>query len=179
MNKTSIEDYILIKENWPKEGVTFRDITPLLTDKKGFSLMVDEMYKLYSDKLPNIDYIAGCEARGFIIGSALAYKLGVGFVPLRKKGKLPGEVLTEDYNLEYGTASLEAQKDSISPCSNVLLVDDILATGGTMLAGIRLIERMKGYIVGCGFVANLSYLGGDKRIWNEGYNVRSILKYEK
>lgn len=178
MKERKLEDYITSIKDWPKEGIVFRDINTLLNDKVGYNLMIDKMYDQYKSVKESIDYVAGCEARGFIVGAALAHKLGAGFVPIRKKGKLPREIYSQSYDLEYGSATLEVQKDAIIPYSNVLLLDDLLATGGTMIASIDLMEKLNGNILGCGFIASLDFLGGEKKINDRGYKVKSLIRYK-
>ncbi|MCX8159262.1 MAG: adenine phosphoribosyltransferase [Candidatus Pacearchaeota archaeon] len=162
--------------NWPKQGVMFRDITTLLKDRKGFNLVIENFYERYKDK--KIDVIAGIEARGFIIGSALASKLGIGFVPLRKKGKLPAQIVSEEYSLEYGKDSIEVHKDAISNGSRVLIVDDLIASGGTALAACNLVEKLGGKVVECAFVINLPDLGGKKKLETSGYDVFNLVEFE-
>ena len=160
------EDFIKGKirtiPNFPKQGIMFRDITTLLGDKEGFSKVIDIFYNRYKDK--GIEIIAGIEARGFILGGVLANKLGVGFVPIRKPGKLPHETVGEEYALEYGTDKVEIHKDAIQSGQKVLLIDDLLATGGTCLASCNLIERLGGKIVECGFVIELPDLHGREKL---------------
>lgn len=153
-----------IKEihDYPKKGVIFRDITPLLKDKHAFALCMDEMARrLGSEK---IDYIVGIESRGFIIGSALAYAMGKGFIPIRKKDKLPRKKVSVDYGLEYGTDTIEMHEDAAEPGSNVLIVDDLLATGGTAKAAADLVEKLGAHVVGFAFLIELSDLHGMDRL---------------
>ena len=150
----------------PHEGIMFRDITTLLADAKGFRRSVDEMVQPYAGQ--KIDAVAGIEARGFILGGAIAHQLTLGFVPVRKKGKLPGATISQAYTLEYGEAVVEIHDDAIQPGEKVLVVDDLLATGGTAEAGIRLIERLGGEIVGCAFIVDLPDLGGRKLLEDMG-----------
>jgi adenine phosphoribosyltransferase len=162
--------------NWPKQGVMFRDITTLLKDSEGFSEVISRLNERYEDM--NIDVVAGIESRGFIIGAALAHSLGVGFVPIRKKGKLPAETISEEYDLEYGKDSIQIHKDAIKKKENVLLVDDLIATGGTMLAATRLVERLGGVVVECCFVIDLPELGGRKKLEQAGYKIFTLLEFE-
>lgn len=162
--------------NWPKQGIMFRDITTLLKDKEGFNLMIDEFVKRYRNK--KIDAVAGIESRGFIIGSALAHRLNLGFIPIRKKGKLPAEVVSEEYKLEYGTDKIEVHKDAISKNENVLLVDDLLATGGTCLAACNLIKKLGGNVYECAFVVDLSDLKGSEKLEKEGYKIFKLVDFE-
>ncbi len=159
--------------NFPKQGIMFRDITTLLKDKKGFERVIDVFYNRYKDK--EIDVIAGIEARGFIIGGILANKLGVGFVPIRKPGKLPYETVSQEYALEYGVDKVEIHKDAIESGDKVLLIDDLLATGGTMSASCDLIEKLGGKIVECGFIVELPDLHGQERLQRR--SVFSIVKF--
>lgn len=159
--------------DYPVVGVTFRDITPLLGDAKGFARAVDELVECFAG-LP-VDRVVGVEARGFIPGAAVAYKLGAGFVPVRKAGKLPWAVAREEYTLEYGTDKLEIHRDAIHPDENVLVIDDVLATGGTAAATARLVHTLGGNIVGLGFLVELTDLGGRARL--DGQRVESLLRY--
>jgi 5'-methylthioadenosine phosphorylase len=162
--------------NWPKQGIMFRDVTTLLKDREGFSEVIERLYARYKDR--KIDVIAGIEARGFIIGSVLAHKLGVGFVPLRKKGKLPAEVVAEEYALEYGTDRIEIHKDAISPGDNVLVCDDLVATGGTALAACNLVKKLGGEVEECCFIVDLPDLGGKKRIESAGFRAFNLVEFE-
>jgi adenine phosphoribosyltransferase len=158
----SIKNKIRTIPNFPKEGIMFRDITTLLLDAHGLEEVIEIFAKRYADK--KIDYVAGIESRGFIFGGALAKELGVGFVPIRKKGKLPGEVISEEYELEYGNDCIEIHKDALKEGDNVLIIDDLIATGGTALASCNLIEKAGGKIVECAFIVDLPELGGKKRL---------------
>lgn len=160
--------------DFPKKGIIFRDITPLLEDKKAFRYTIDRLVKEFEDK--KIDKVVGVDARGFILAGILADRLGAGIVMVRKKGKLPYETEAEEFDLEYGKATLEIHKDSIKPGERVLLVDDVLATGGTMLATARLVEKLKGKIVGIAFLIILDYLEGRKKL--RDYNLFSLVNYE-
>lgn len=157
---------------YPKEGVTFIDITTVLKDPILFKESIGQMKDAVADLA--IDIIVGAESRGFIMGAPLAYALGAGFVPVRKKGRLPAETVSVSYELEYGTDTLEIHKDAIKPGMNVLIVDDLLATGGTAEASCRLIEELGGTIKALLFFIELSFLGGQAKL--DGYDVRSILK---
>jgi adenine phosphoribosyltransferase len=160
--------------DWPKKGVLFRDITTLLADKQALTAAVDALCLAF--KQENVDYIAAVEARGFIFGTAVAEKLGVGFVPIRKKGKLPWKTESITYDLEYGVDTLEVHQDAFTAGSKVLMVDDLLATGGTMAAACRLIEKIGGQVVGIAFLIELAYLGGREKLTD--YEVRSIILYD-
>ncbi|VVB74500.1 Hypoxanthine/guanine phosphoribosyltransferase [uncultured archaeon] len=148
--------------NFPKPGIMFRDITTLLKDAKGLSHVINELERRYRGA--KINYVAGIESRGFIIGGALAHKLNIGFIPIRKKGKLPAEVIREEYELEYGKDVVEMHKDALKLGDRVLLVDDLIATGGTALAACKLIEKVGGVIEECVFVIDLPELGGKKKL---------------
>lgn len=148
--------------HWPKQGIMFRDITTLLKDPQGWKDTVKAFVDRYKDK--KIDLVAGIEARGFILGGVLAHELGVGFVPIRKKGKLPGETVSEEYSLEYGTDTVEIHKDAITSGQNVLLIDDLIATGGTCGASINLIKKLGGHIVEAAFIVELPDLKGREKI---------------
>lgn len=168
-----LKNYIRNIQDYPKEGILFRDITTLLKDKDAFKFAIDSMAKQVEDK--KIDYIVGAESRGFLIGSALAYKLNCGFVPVRKKGKLPCKTISEEYALEYGTDSLYMHEDAINKGANVLIVDDLIATGGTALAMIKMVERLGGNIVGSSFLIELKDLNGRKDI--SKYPVNVLIEY--
>ncbi len=159
--------------DFPKEGILFKDISTLLKNKAAFKKAVDSMAKVVKGK--KIDYVLSIESRGFIFGAALAYKLGAGFVPVRKKGKLPAETISVNYSLEYGTDTLEMHKDAIKPNSKILIVDDLLATGGTMSAVVQLAEKVQAKIFGIIFLIELCDLKGREKL--KGYPVYSILKY--
>jgi adenine phosphoribosyltransferase len=160
--------------DFPIQGITFRDITTLMKDGEAFREACEELFLRYIDK--KIDKIVGIDARGFIFGAVLAYKLGVGFVPIRKKGKLPYKTISEKYALEYGTAEIEIHEDAIDKGERVVIVDDLIATGGTISAAIKLVERLGGEIVECAFVVELPGLKGREMI--KGYNVYSLVSFE-
>ncbi|WP_288550871.1 adenine phosphoribosyltransferase [uncultured Brachyspira sp.] len=168
-----LKNYIRNIQDYPKEGILFRDITTLLKDKDAFKFAIDSMAKQVEDK--KIDYIVGAESRGFLIGSALAYRLNCGFVPVRKKGKLPCKTISEEYALEYGTDSLYMHEDAINKGANVLIVDDLIATGGTALAMMKMVERLGGNIVGSSFLIELKELNGRKDIGK--YPVNVLIEY--
>ena len=172
----SVRDYIRTIVDFPHEGIMFRDVTTLFADPRGFRMCVDQMLHPYAGM--EIDKVVGLEARGFILGGAIAHQLSVGFVPVRKKGKLPGTVISEDYTLEYGEAVVEIHDDAIQPGEKILLVDDLLATGGTAAAGIRLIERLGGEIVSCAFIIDLPDLGGRKVLEGLGMDVHALCAFE-
>jgi len=172
--KSEIKSKIRTIPDWPKKGIMFRDITTLIKDKKGFLDTCQLIYEHYKDK--EIDLIAGIESRGFIFGAALALLLKKGFVPIRKKGKLPAETVSQQYELEYGVDQLEVHKDAIKKGDKVLVVDDLIATGGTMKAACQLVEKCGGEVVGCAFVIELPDLGGRKKL--EGYDVFRIVEFK-
>lgn len=159
--------------DWPKEGIVFKDITPLLKDAGSFAKAIDDLAAHYEGK--KIDLVLGAEARGFIIGGALAYKLGCGFVPARKPGKLPRDTTSAEYELEYGTDSLEIHTDGVFPRAKVLIVDDVLATGGTASAKARLVEHLGGEVAGLAFLIELTFLNGRRKL--EGYDVFALIEY--
>jgi adenine phosphoribosyltransferase len=162
--------------NYPKEGIMFRDITTLLKDPKGFSYTIDLLKDHYIDH--DFETIVGIESRGFIVGAALAFALNKGFVPIRKVGKLPGDVIQQHYNLEYGTDTIEIHKDALSENQKVLLVDDLLATGGTALGSISLIEKLGARIHELCFIIDLPELGGGQKLRDLGHNVHCLLDFE-
>ncbi|MEI3614824.1 adenine phosphoribosyltransferase [Pseudogracilibacillus sp. SO30301A] len=169
-----LKEYITIVDDWPKPGVQFKDITPLMANGKAFKAAVDEI-TLYA-KEKEVDLIVGPEARGFIIGCPVAYQLEVGFIPVRKEGKLPREVIKVDYGLEYGKNVLTIHKDAVKKGQRVLITDDLLATGGTIEATIKLVEQLGGIVVGCAFLIELAYLDGMSKL--KGYDVLTLMKYE-
>ncbi len=171
-----IKSRIRTVPHYPKQGVMFRDITTLLKDPVGFRITINELVNRYTAQ--KIDRVAGIEARGFIVGSALAYQLGIGFVPIRKKGKLPAETVGHDYDLEYGTDRIEMHADAVSQGERVLLVDDLIATGGTAEAACKLIEGMGGKVLECCFVIDLPDLGGRARLEKHGHKVFALCEFE-
>jgi adenine phosphoribosyltransferase len=171
-----IKSRIRTVPHYPKQGVMFRDITTLLKDPVGFRVTINELVNRYTAQ--KIDRVVGIEARGFIIGAALAYQLGVGFVPIRKKGKLPAETVGHNYDLEYGTDRIEMHADAVSQGERVLLVDDLIATGGTAEAACKLIEGMGGKVVECCFVIDLPDLGGRARLEKHGQKVFALCEFE-
>ncbi|PIE12609.1 MAG: adenine phosphoribosyltransferase [Rhodobacterales bacterium] len=174
--RKTVKDYIRTIVDFPHEGIMFRDVTTLFADPRGFRMAVDQMLHPYAGQ--QIDKVVGLEARGFILGGAIAHQLSLGFVPIRKKGKLPGAVISEEYTLEYGEAVMEIHDDAILPGEKVLVVDDLLATGGTAEAGIKLIERLGGEIIGCNFIIDLPELGGRARLEALGMNVDVLCEFE-
>lgn len=155
--------------NWPKPGVTFRDITPVLQDPQAFRVLIDLFVYRYMRQ--RLDLIAGIDARGFIVGSVLAYELNLGFIPVRKKGKLPSKTVAEEYSLEYGNATVEIHADSIRPGQRVLLIDDLIATGGTMVAASRLLQRLGANTVEAAAIIDLPDLGGSQAVRDTGLSV--------
>lgn len=172
----TLRDYIRTIVDFPHEGILFRDVTTLFADARGFRMAVDQLLNPYAGE--RIDKVVGLEARGFILGGAVAHQLSVGFVPIRKKGKLPGAVLSEAYVLEYGEAVVEIHQDALKPGDRVLVVDDLLATGGTAAAGIRLCERLGAQVIGCAFVIELPDLGGRALLEELGHEVHALTTFE-
>jgi adenine phosphoribosyltransferase len=172
----TIKSKIRTVPNYPKHGIMFRDITSLLNDSFGFRLTIDQLVARY--KTMKIDKIAAIESRGFILGAPLAYFLNVGFVPIRKKGKLPSETIGMDYDLEYGQDRIEIHTDAISKGERVLLVDDLIATGGTAEAATKLISSVGGVVVECCFVIDLPDLGGANRLKKIGHKIFSLCEFE-
>jgi len=171
---TNIEPYIRDVPDFPKKGIVFKDITPLLGSYQALSETVARLAEPYLEG--GVQFVAGVESRGFIFGAAVAERLQAGFVPIRKPGKLPAETLRESYELEYGTDSIEIHADAFEPGSKVLMLDDLLATGGTMAAACRLVEKLRGEIVGVSFVVELCFLNGRDKL--AGYDVRSLVKVQ-
>ena len=172
----TIKSLIRTVPHYPKQGVMFRDITTLLKDPVGLRITINELVNRYTGS--RIDKIAAIESRGFIIGAALAFQLGVGFVPIRKKGKLPAATIGHDYDLEYGSDRIEMHVDAITPGDRILLVDDLIATGGTAEAAVKLIEKTGGKIIECCFVIDLPDLGGRKRLEKHGQKVFALCEFE-
>lgn len=175
MSKT-VKDYIRTIVDFPHEGIMFRDVTTLFADPRGLRITIDQLLHPYAGL--QIDKVVGLEARGFILGGAIAHQLSVGFVPVRKKGKLPGQTISQAYKLEYGEAIMEVHEDALIPGEKILLVDDLLATGGTAEAGIKLIEKLGAEIIGCAFVVDLPELGGRKLLESLGYDVHVLCDFE-
>ena len=174
----SIKSKIRTIPDYPQKGIMFRDITTLIKDPVGFRLIIDSFTQRYIEKANQFDVIVGIESRGFIIGGALSYTLGLGFVPIRKKGKLPAEKISHEYALEYGTDTIEIHKDAIGKGTRVLLVDDLLATGGTALASATLIEKLGGTVTEMAFIVSLPDVGGHKKLTQKGYKVFSLTEFE-
>jgi adenine phosphoribosyltransferase len=169
-----IKDLIRDIPDFPKPGIVFKDITPLLADPEGFALVIDSISDAFASQ--QVVKVIGIEARGFIVAAPVAHRLGAGFVPVRKRGKLPWRIEGEEYALEYGTDLLEIHADAVAPGERVLVVDDVLATGGTAAATVRLVERLGGEVVGLAFIIELGFLGGRTRI--PGRTLASLVTYE-
>jgi adenine phosphoribosyltransferase len=176
MQKKTVQDYIRTIPDFPHKGIMFRDVTTLFADARGMRLCVDQLLAPWAGE--EIDAVAGLEARGFILGGAVAHQLGCGFVPIRKKGKLPGSTFEQEYSLEYGTATVEVHRDALPAGARVLLVDDLLATGGTARAGISLLERLGAEVVGCAFVVDLPELGGRKALDAMNMQIHTLCDFE-
>ncbi|MCF6445046.1 adenine phosphoribosyltransferase [Nereida sp. MMG025] len=174
--RKTVRDYIRTIPDFPHEGIMFRDVTTLFADPRGFRIAIDQLLDPYAGR--DIDRIVGLEARGFILGGAIAHQLSKGFVPIRKKGKLPGKTIEQAYTLEYGEAVMEIHDDAIQPGEKVLVVDDLLATGGTAEAGIKLLERMGAEIIGCAFVIDLPDLGGRALLEKMGVEIHALCAFE-
>lgn len=168
----NLEKYISIVEDWPKEGISFKDITTLMADGEAYKYATDKIVEYAKEK--KVDVVVGPEARGFIIGCPVAYSLGIGFVPVRKPNKLPREVISYEYDLEYGSNTLTIHSDSIKPGQRVLITDDLLATGGTIEATIKLVEKLGGIVVGIVFLIELDGLNGYEKLAD--YDVLTLLK---
>ena len=168
-----LQNYIARVDNYPEEGIIFRDITPLMANGEAYRAAVQQLVD-YAREL-NVDVIVGPEARGFIVGCPVAYELKVGFIPVRKKEKLPREVIEVDYALEYGSATLTIHKDAIKPGQRILITDDLLATGGTIKASIDLVEKLGGVVAGCAFLIELDELKGKEKL--EGYDYKALMHY--
>ena len=173
---TDVKDFIRTIPDFPHEGIMFRDVTTLFADPRGFRMAIDQLLLPYTGT--RIDKVVGLEARGFILGGAVAHQLATGFIPIRKKGKLPGKTISQAYTLEYGEAVMEIHDDAIQPGETVLIVDDLLATGGTAEASIKLLDRLGAKIVGCAFVIDLPDLGGRKLLESLGMDVHCLCAYE-
>jgi adenine phosphoribosyltransferase len=170
----NLKDYIKIVPDWPKPGIQFKDITPLMDNGDAFRYATDQIVIYAKEK--QADLIVGPEARGFIVGCPVAYSLGVGFAPVRKEGKLPRETIKVEYGLEYGKDVLTIHKDAVKPGQRVLITDDLLATGGTIEATIKLVEQLGGIVVGIAFLIELNYLNGRDKL--DGYDILTIIPYD-
>lgn len=169
-----LRKYVASIPDYPEKGIIFRDISPLLADGPAFREATDQIVKFAKDK--GVEMIVGPEARGFIVGGPVAYELGVGFAPARKKGKLPRETVKAEYSLEYGTSALYMHKDAVKPGQRVLVTDDLLATGGTISATIDLVEQLGGVVVGCAFLIELKQLKGRERV--KGYDTLALMDFD-
>ncbi|ODS93049.1 MAG: adenine phosphoribosyltransferase [Comamonas sp. SCN 65-56] len=172
-----LRSHIRTVPDWPAPGVQFRDITPLLQDPRVFRVLIDTFVHRYMDKSMRPDVVAGLDARGFIIGSVLAYELGLGFVPIRKKGKLPFTTVQETYELEYGSATVELHADAVRGGDRVLLVDDLIATGGTMMAGKKLLEKLGATVTEGVAIVDLPELGGSERLRAAGLQLYTLVDF--
>ncbi len=181
MHDLSVNDFlrqhIRTVADWPAPGVQFRDITPLLQDPKVFRVMIDAFVHRYMERSQRPDVVAGLDARGFIIGAVVAYELGVGFVPIRKKGKLPFTTVEETYELEYGSATVELHADAVHAGDRVLLMDDLIATGGTMMAGKRLLEKLGARVMEGAAIVDLPELGGSGRLRGAGLPLHTLVDF--
>lgn len=175
-NQMDLRELIRNIPDYPKEGIMFRDITTLIADPKGLRAAIDEL--IWPFLKTDIHYVAGIEARGFILGGAVAHELGLGFVPIRKKGKLPWKTIGKEYSLEYGVDTVEIHADAIGKGDRILLIDDLIATGGTASAAIDLIEETGGEMVAAAFVVDLPDLGGSQKLKDKGVKVHTLLEYE-
>ncbi|EBA04238.1 MAG: adenine phosphoribosyltransferase [Paracoccaceae bacterium] len=171
----TVKDYIRTIPDFPHEGIMFRDVTTLFSDPRGFRMAIDQMLHPYAGI--QIDKVVGLEARGFILGGAIAHQLSLGFVPIRKAGKLPGKCISQDYKLEYGEAVMEIHDDALQPGEKVLMVDDLLATGGTAEAGIKLVEKLGAEVISCAFIIDLPELGGRKLLEKMGQDVSVLCDF--
>jgi len=171
-----IEDYIRTIPDFPQPGIQFRDVTTLFNDPRGFRMAIDMLLHPYAGE--RIDRVVGIEARGFILGGAVAHQLSVGFVPVRKKGKLPWKTVEQDYTLEYGTATVEVHEDAFVKGERVLIVDDLIATGGTAEAAIKIVERLGATVAGCAFIVDLPDLGGRAKLTALGASVHALCTFE-
>jgi len=173
-----LKSHVRTVPDWPAAGVQFRDITPLLQNPKVFRILIDAFVHRYLEPALRPDVVAGLDARGFILGAVLAYELNVGFVPIRKKGKLPFDTVAETYELEYGSATVELHTDAVSPGDKVVLIDDLIATGGAMMAGRRLLERLGAIVTEGAAIVDLPELGGSTRLRESGLSLFTLVDFE-
>ncbi len=173
-----LRQHIRTVPDWPAPGVQFRDITPLLQDPRVFRVLIDAFVHRYMEPALRPDVVAGLDARGFILGSVVAYELGLGFVPIRKKGKLPFTTVEETYELEYGSATVELHTDAVKPGQRVLLIDDLIATGGTMMAGKKLLEKLGATVMEGAAIVDLPELGGSQRLKDAGLKLFTLVEFE-
>jgi adenine phosphoribosyltransferase len=182
MQELSVNEYlkshIRTVPDWPAPGIQFRDITPLLQDPKVFRVLIDAFVHRYMDRAMRPDVVAGLDARGFILGAVIAYELNVGFIPIRKKGKLPFTTVAETYELEYGSATVELHIDAVKPGDKVLLIDDLIATGGTMMAGRSLLEKLGATVMEGAAIVNLPELGGFARLRASGLPLFTLVDFD-
>jgi len=182
MHEMKVNDYlrshIRTVPDWPAPGVQFRDITPLLQDPRVFRVLIDAFVHRYMDPALRPTVVAGLDARGFILGSVVAYELGLGFVPIRKKGKLPFTTVEETYELEYGSATVELHTDAVKAGDRVLLIDDLIATGGTMMAGKKLLEKLGATVTEGAAIVDLPELGGSQRLQDTGLKLFTLVAYD-
>jgi adenine phosphoribosyltransferase len=172
-----LRDHIRTVPDWPTPGVQFRDITPLLQNAKVFRVLIDAFVHRYMDPAMRPDVVAGLDARGFILGAVVAYELNIGFVPIRKKGKLPFDTVEETYELEYGSATVELHTDAVKAGDRVLLIDDLIATGGTMMAGKKLLERQGAHVMEGAAIVDLPELGGSEKLRASGLQLFTLLDF--
>ena len=172
-----LRNHIRTVHDWPAPGVEFRDITPLLQDAKVFRVLIDAFVHRYMDPSMRPDVVAGLDARGFILGAVIAYELNVGFVPIRKKGKLPFTTIEETYELEYGSATVELHTDAVKPGDRVLLIDDLIATGGTMMAGMKLLEKLGAQVIEGAAIVDLPELGGSEKLRTAGLPLFTLIHF--
>ena len=173
-----LRNHIRTVPDWPAPGVQFRDITPLLQDAKVFRVLIDAFVHRYMDAQRRPDVVAGLDARGFIVGAVVAYELNVGFVPIRKKGKLPFTTVEETYELEYGSATVELHTDAVKKGDRVLLIDDLIATGGTMMAGKKLLEKLGATVMEGAAIVDLPELGGSTKLRNSGLELFTLIDFD-
>lgn len=178
MSPSDLKSLIRTIPDYPKPGIQFRDITSLISDARGLRSAVDGLLQPYLGARPPLDYVAGIEARGFILGAAVAHELGLGFIPIRKKGKLPGKTIGQDYQLEYGVDRIEIQEGAITAGDRLLVIDDLIATGGTALAAIELLRRSGGNVVSAAFVIDLPDLGGAQKLKEAQVDVHTLMEFE-
>ena len=172
-----LRNHIRTVSDWPAPGIQFRDITPLLQDAKVFRVLIDAFVHRYMDPTMRPDVVAGLDARGFILGAVVAYELNIGFVPIRKKGKLPFTTVEETYELEYGSATVELHTDAVKPGQKVLLIDDLIATGGTMMAGKKLLERQGAIVMEGAAIVDLPELGGSQKLKDSGLALFTLIDF--
>ena len=175
-NYEYVREHIRMVPDFPQKGILFLDITTAVKDSKSMNIMMDFLYEKFKNQ--NVDYVAGVESRGFIFASALAYKLNLGFIPIRKPNKLPAKTIKESYSLEYGTDTIEMHEDALKPGDRVVVIDDLLATGGTAVAACNLVKRAGADVVAAAFIIELDPLKGRQKLEENGYSVVSMLNYD-